>query len=204
MKHITNHFKKVDHILYEALQKTEKLKVIQLRNTSDYFVALCDEIVSQQLSIKVADVIFKRFKALCQDEKITVEQVLSLSHEQMRGVGMSNAKVLYIKDLATKVHNKEVLLENLPALDNEAVIEELTKIKGIGRWTAEMFLMFTLGREDIFSHGDLGLKNAIKKLYKLENPTKEQIEEITLQWSPYRTYACRILWNSLDMPTVVK
>lgn len=198
MQHIKDHFKTVDTILFSALEKTGNLEVIQLRNTSDYFVALCDEIVSQQLSIKVADVIFKRFKALFSNEKITVAQVLSLRHEQMRAVGVSNAKAKYIKDLATKVHTKEVLLEKLPELDNEAVIEELTKIKGIGRWTAEMFLMFTLGREDIFSHGDLGLKNAIKKLYKLENPTKDEIEAITLKWSPYRTYACRVLWNSLD------
>lgn len=198
MQHIKNHFKTVDAVLFNALEKTGNLEVIKLRNTSDYFVALCDEIVSQQLSIKVAEVIFTRFKALFPKETITVSGVLSLSHEQMRAVGMSNAKVKYIKDLALKVFNNEVILEKLPELADEAVISELTKIKGIGRWTAEMFLMFTLGRENIFSHGDLGLKNAMKKLYKLEDPTKEEIEKITQKWSPYRTYACRILWNSLD------
>lgn len=198
MKHIRAHFQKNDAVLFAALEKVGTIEIITLRNTTDYFTALCDEIVSQQLSIKVADVIFGRFKKLFPKEKITTQGVLGLTHEQLRGVGMSHAKAKYMKDLAEKVESKEVHLEKLSSMENEAVIEELTKIKGIGRWTAEMFLMFTLGREDIFSHGDLGLKNAIKKLYNLENPTKEEIEAIVIKWSPYRTYACRILWNSLD------
>lgn len=198
MKHIYNHFKTADPILFAALQKIGEIEHLVLRNTSDYFVALCEEIVSQQLSGKVADVIFARFKKLFPKEAITAKGVLAIPHEQLRGVGMSNAKTRYIKDLAEKVENKEVHLKKLAAMENEEVIAELTKIKGIGRWTAEMFLMFTLGREDIFSHGDLGLKNAIKKLYNLENPTKEAVEMITIKWSPYRTYACRILWRSLE------
>jgi len=198
MKKINDHFKKADPILFAALQKIGEIESLTLRNTSDYFVALCEEIVSQQLSGKVADVIFGRFKKLFPKEAIMAKGVLKLTHEQLRGVGMSNAKAKYIKDLAEKVENKEVHLKKLVAMENEEVIAELTKIKGIGRWTAEMFLMFTLGREDIFSHGDLGLKNAIKILYKLENPTKEAVEMITIKWSPYRTYACRVLWRSLD------
>ena len=198
MQHIKDHFKKTDKIIYQALEKIGEIESIGLRNASDYFIALCDEIVSQQLSIKVSDVIFGRFKMLFPKGKITAEGVLKLSHEQLRGVGMSNAKAKYIRDLAEKVEQKEVHLEKLKNMSDEEVIVELTKIKGIGRWTAEMFLMFTLGREDIFSHGDLGLKNAIIRLYKIENPTKEEIEKIVIKWSPYRTYACRILWESLD------
>lgn len=198
MKHIYNHFKTADPTLFAVLQKIGEIEHLALRNTSDYFVALCDEIVSQQLSGKVADVIFQRFKKLFPKEQISAKGVLQLTHEQLRKVGMSNAKTRYIKDLAEKVENKEVHLEKLAFLENEEVIAELTKIKGIGRWTAEMFLMFTLGREDIFSHGDLGLKNAMKKLYNLENPTKEAVEMITIKWSPYRTYACRVLWRSLE------
>lgn len=197
MKHIKDHFKKNDAILFAALEQTGGLEEISSRNT-DYFIALCDEIVSQQLSGKVAMVIFERFKKLFPKKDITAEGVLTLTHEELRSVGMSNAKAKYIKDLAEKVVKKDIVLEALLSLGNEQVIEELTKIKGIGRWTAEMFLMFTLKREDIFSHGDLGLRNAIKKLYALENPTKDEIEAITLKWSPYRTYACRILWNNLD------
>ncbi|MBP9719030.1 MAG: DNA-3-methyladenine glycosylase 2 family protein [Candidatus Levybacteria bacterium] len=197
MKHIRDHFQKVDVILFAALEQTGGLEEISSRHT-DYFVALCDEIVSQQLSGKVATVIFERFRKLFPKGNITAKAVLKLTHEQLRAVGMSNAKAKYIKDLAEKVVNQEISLDALVIMENEQVIEELTKIKGIGRWTAEMFLMFTLKRKDIFSHGDLGLKNAIKKLYLLENPTKEQIEIITIKWSPYRTYACRILWNSLD------
>ncbi len=198
MHHIKNHFKKADAILYAALQQIGEIEIISLRNTSDYFLALCDEIVSQQLSGKVAAVIFERFKKLFPKGEITSQGVLLLQHEQLRAVGMSNAKARYIKDLAEKVSKKEVDLEILSTLNNDEVITNLTKIKGIGTWTAEMFLMFTLGREDIFSHGDLGLKNAIIKLYNLENPTKDQIEAITIKWAPYRTYACRILWRSLD------
>lgn len=199
MQHIKNHFKKVDNVLYKALEEIGELEILSLRNTADYFVALCDEIVSQQLSIKVADVIFNRFKKLFPKEKITTKGVLDLTHEQLRGVGMSNAKARYILDLAEKIEKKEVHLEKLVDMTNDEVIAELTKIKGIGQWTAEMFLMFTLGREDIFSHGDLGLKNAIKKLYKLENPTKEEIEKIVNKWSPYKTHASRILWKSLAL-----
>lgn len=198
MQKIKDHFKKSDTILYKAFEQSGGLEKLSLRNTANYFVALCDEIVSQQLSSKVADVILNRFKTLFPKEDITANGVLKLTHEQLRAVGMSNAKAKYIKDLARKVYTKEIDLESLSLLDNEQVITKLTKIKGIGRWTAEMFLMFTLGREDIFSHGDLGLRNAIKKLYRLEDPTKDEVEGITIKWSPYRTYACRILWRSLD------
>lgn len=198
MDNIKKHFQQVDSILYAVLEKIGTLEILTLRHTDDYLVALCDEIISQQLSIKVADVIFERFRKLFPGNKITARKILSLTDEQLRATGISYAKIRYIKDLADKVVKKELNFEQLHTMSNEGVIIELTKVKGIGNWTAEMFLMFTLGREDIFSHGDLGLKNAIKKLYKLENPTKEEIERITEKWSPYKTYACRILWKSLE------
>lgn len=108
-------------------------------------------------------------------------------------------KINYIKDLSQKIVDKKINLTKLQSRENEQVIEELTEVKGIGVWTAEMFLMFSLGRSDIFSHGDLGLRNAIKKIYELDNPSREEIMGITLKWSPYRTYACRILWRSLSL-----
>ncbi|OGH13083.1 MAG: hypothetical protein A2687_00275 [Candidatus Levybacteria bacterium RIFCSPHIGHO2_01_FULL_38_26] len=197
-KKILNHFEKVDIILFNASKKYGNFEIITPKEPKEYFVSLCDEIVSQQLSRKVADVIFDRFKKIFTNGKITAEHVLKLKHEDLRATGMSNSKVKFIMDLASRVYNREVDLEKLVLLENDKVVTELTKIKGIGPWTAEMFLMFTLGREDVFSHGDLGLRNAIKKLYVLDNPTKEYVGELSLKWSPYRTYACRILWNSLE------
>lgn len=117
----------------------------------------------------------------------------------MRSVGLSGQKARYIQDLAQKVTNKELVLEKLNMLENEEIINELVKVKGVGRWTAEMFLMFALRREDIFSYGDLGLRKAIQKLYGLKKePTQKQAEKIAKNWIPYRTYACRILWKSLS------
>lgn len=196
-KKIVNHFKKADPILYKALEKSGKIEH-QIVAPENYFEVLCESIVSQQLSVKAGDTIFGRFKKLFKDEKINPKAILKIKDEKIRECGLSNAKVKYIKDLAQKIDNQEVRLEKLNELSDEEVIIELTKIKGIGKWAGEMFLMFSLGREDIFSHGDLGLKNAIKKLYGLENPTKEQLEEIVIKWSPYRTYASRVLWRSLD------
>ena len=195
---ILDHFKRVDRILFGASKKNRDLEVIVVKKPKEYFVALCSEIISQQLSGRVSDVILERFQKLFPNKEITSEYILKLQHENLRGTGMSNAKARFIMDLASKIYNKEVDLEKLVLLENVEVIKELTKIKGIGRWTAEMFLMFTLEREDVFSHGDLGLRNAIKRLYKLENPTYEQMETISIKWSPYRTYACRILWRSLE------
>lgn len=194
---ILQHFKKVDRVLFEAAEENG-LEIITPRKPEKYFVSLCNEIIGQQLSGRVADVIFERFKKLFPKGNISARHILKLKHEELRATGMSNSKASFIKDLAEKVITQTVRLEKLTKLSNDDVLDKLTKIKGIGPWTAEMFLMFTLGREDIFSHGDLGLRNAIKKLYKLENPTKEEIESIAVKWSPYRTYACRILWKSLE------
>ena len=194
------HFKKADPILFKVLDKVIKLdgKIENpIRHPSDYFEDLCREIVNQQLSSKAGDTIFNRFKKLLHG-KITPLEVVKIKGEKIRACGLSNSKVKYIKDLAQKIVDGEVDLAKLNKLSDEDVITELIKVKGIGKWTAEMFLMFSLGREDIFSHGDLGLKNAIKKLYSIENPTLEQVELITVKWSPYRTYASRILWRSLD------
>lgn len=200
---VVNHFKKSDPTLYKILDKIhnaygpfplkDKLK------PSEYFNELVESIVSQQLSIKAADTIYSRVKALLPNGKVTPENILKISHEDLRKCGLSNAKASYVKDLAQKVKDKEVHLEKLDSMTNEQVIEELTKIKWIGPWTAEMFLMFSLNREDVFSHGDLGLKNALKKIYNLENPTKNDLEKIVLKWCPYRTWGCRILWKSLEL-----
>lgn len=199
-KKLTAHFKKADPILYQALLKTGGVEKLSTQVPKEYFLALAREIINQQLNGRVAEIIFQRFKNLFIKGNITPAAVLRLPDEKIRGVGMSNAKVKFIKDLAQKVHTDELNFKNLRKLDDEAVIMELTKVEGIGRWTAEMFLMFSLGREDIFSHGDLGLMRAIMKLYKLrKEPSRKKVERIVNKWSPYKTYACRILWRSLEI-----
>ncbi len=199
-KNIVTHFQSVDPILHAVLEKIPALEDTEKKSSSEYFKNLCEQIISQQLAGKAADAIFKRFEDLFPNRIITVEHILTLNDQDIRDIGASWAKARYIKDLAQKIVNKELLLEKLDELENELVIKELTKVKGIGPWTAEMFLMFTLQREDIFSHGDLGLRNAIKKLYKFKkNPTRKQIEKIAAKWTPYKTYASRILWKSLEL-----
>lgn len=165
----------------------------------NYFSRLCREIIGQQLADKASRAIFSRFEKLFSG-KITSCKALKVSHQAMRKAGLSNAKAKYIRNLAEDVVNKKLNFKDLKNLDNEQVIKELIKVKGIGPWTAEMFLMFTLARKDVFSPGDLGLRKAIKRLYGFKKePTEKQIKEITDKWRPYRTYACLILWKSLDI-----
>jgi len=194
LKKIKNHFKKVDPILYSAIKDLYLLEKVAPK---DYFAKLCGEIINQQLSDKASATIYKRFQKLYPNGKITPEHALKLNHEDLRGTGPSNAKSRFIKLLAQKIVNKEMQLEKLDSMTDEEAIRELTKIKGVGPWTAEMFIMFSLARADVFSHGDLGLRKAIKKLYGFKRePTRKQIEKIANKWSPYRTYACTILWQS--------
>lgn len=195
---VIKHFKVKDPVLHEVFTQNEDIPELSKKHPDQYFLSLIDEIISQQLSGKAADVIFTRFKDLFKGKTITPRTVLNVKDEQIRAVGISFGKIKYIKDLAQKVLAREVVLDQLDSFENEQIITHLTQVKGIGKWTAEMFLMFTLGRKDIFSHGDLGLKTAIKRIYSLENPTVKQIEEITQKWQPYRTYASLILWKSLN------
>lgn len=147
--------------------------------------------------MKAASTIFGRFEKLFK-KKINAVDILKLKDDDIRACGISYPKIEYIKDLSEKVHTKELILESFENADEETIIENLTKVKGIGIWSAEMFLMFALAKPDVFSVGDLGLKNAMIKLYGLKNPSKEKLIKISQKWSPYRTYACRILWQSLD------
>ena len=192
------HFKKVDPKLFAAFLKVGELELTTTRVPKEYFAALCREIIAQQLSGKVAQVIFERFQNLFPKKQITPKFLLKLDDKVLRATGMSNSKVKFLKDLAGKVESKEISLKELEDLDSESVIEKLIQVKGIGRWTAEMFLIFCLGREDVFSFGDLGLNKAVRKIYGLEKATKEEMEKIVSKWSPYRSYAAIILWRSLD------
>lgn len=195
---VLNHFKKVDPVLYKVALSLGEIKPYEIRNSGDYFSDLCEAIVGQQLSGKASDTIWGRFKKLFPKEKVIPQNVLKVSEDKMREAGMSWAKARSVKDLARKVDEKLVKLDKLDQLSDQEILTELIQVKGIGSWTAEMFLMFTLGRPDIFSHGDLALVKAIRNIYKLENPSRDEIETIVCKWSPYKSLACRIFWRSLE------
>ena len=179
---LLKHFRRNDSILFPFVSKIT-IEPIASHTSSQYFVHLCEDIIGQQLSGKVSDVIFARFEKLFSTKNITPRTVLKLSEEKLRTTGMSWSKTRFIRDLAHHIVTHSVSLDSLDALSDSEVIAELTKVKGIGPWTAEMFLMFTLGREDVFSYGDLGLKNAIKKLYGFKkDPTTKQMEKIVNKW----------------------
>jgi DNA-3-methyladenine glycosylase II len=170
------------------------------RKRPNHFRSLVVAIVNQQLSGKAAATILARFVALFPKNKFPKpEDVLAMPPSKMRTAGLSKMKVSFLKDLARQVLARSVDFKKMRAMDDEAVIGHLVRVKGIGRWTAEMFLMFSLGREDVFSYGDLGLRNAMQKLYGLARPpTERQAEKISAAWRPYRTLASRYLWASVD------
>lgn len=195
MDQALKHFKKVDPTLHKVALK---IKLEEHKRPDDYFIDLIESIISQQLSIKAADTIFGRFKKLFKEEHINPKELLKLDDQKIRDAGISFSKIKYIKGIAKAILDKQIDLKKLEKLSDEEVIKELIKLKGVGKWTAEMFLMFTLSRTDIFSAGDLGLQNAMIKIYKLDKPTKDQLIEISTKWSPHRTLASRILWKSLE------
>ncbi len=194
---IRAHFQKVDPVLYSLLPS----RIVRLTpsHPREYFVSMCRTIIGQQLSTTAADTIYARFRALFGRKHITPSAVLALPDETLRKVGMSYAKIRFMKDWAQRVNSGDIPLPALSAMDNDGVIAVLTKTKGIGKWTAEMFLMFTLGREDVFSFGDLGLKRAIQTAYKLRRePSLRFMERLSRRWMPYRTYAALALWAFKD------
>lgn len=199
MKKVLNHFKRVDPLLYQAAIKVRLLELmVKKKDHQDHFENLCEAIVCQQLSGKAAEVIYGRFKRLFPNEKPVPDVLFKLEDQVVRDIGMSWAKVKYVKDLSERVLRGEIEIESLEKLSDKDIMDELTKVKGIGPWTVEMYLMFTLAREDIFSVGDLGLKRGIEKIYGLSNPTKQQMLEMSAKWSPYRSYASRVLWKVLE------
>ncbi len=197
---VLNHFKHADPVIHDVLLNTHSLELVRPSFTSqDYFTRMCRDIIGQQLSVAVAGVIADRFLQLVGET--SPGAILKLEDQALRDIGFSRAKVRYVKDLAAKVESGELNLKKLADAADEDVIEQLITVKGIGRWTAEMFLIFTLGREDVFSHGDLGLRRGIEKLYKLEKDAAKNwslIEPIVTKWVPYKSYASLALWRSLD------
>jgi DNA-3-methyladenine glycosylase II len=165
---------------------------------ADPFKALTRAIVGQQLSTKAAATIFSRFEALF-DAFPTPLQVLAVPDDRLRGVGLSAQKLGYLRDLCRRIVEGELPLDVLDRMDDEAVIENLTQVKGIGRWTAEMFLIFRLQRPDVLPLGDLGIVRAVQRAYKLRKaPTPDRLTRIGEAWRPYRSVACWYLWASLN------
>lgn len=163
------------------------------------FAAIIRNIIGQQLSSGPARIILGRFINLFPKGKFpTPKQILEVSDQKIRDCGLSWAKVKYVKALASAVAGGQLNLDRVKKLPDQEVIVELTKVKGIGRWTAEMILIFHLRRPDVFSLGDLGLRTAVAKLYKVKRDNLKKIAKISSAWSPYRSLACRYLWMSLD------
>lgn len=197
----------MDYITH--LRKDKKLAValgtvvpeLQLRKNIP--LRLMASIMSQQLSTKVAAVIFRRFLELYDGKEPKPQQVLDMPFEQLRGIGLSNNKVNYIQNVARFCIDNKVTDKKLLAMPNEEIIALLTQIKGVGNWTVEMLLMFTLGREDVFAIDDLVVQKMVVKLYKLDTLSKKLLREnllaISAKWQPYRTYACLHLWRHKDV-----
>ncbi len=200
----------MEHIIH--LSKDKKLKKILelqepfvLAKRERVYLHLCNSIMSQQLSTKVADVFQQRFINLYKSKKPTAEEIAATPFETLRSIGLSNAKANYVLNVCNFFIEEKITDAKLYKMSNEELISYLTQIKGVGQWTVEMVLMFTLGREDVFALDDLGIQQAICKLYNIDASDKKAMKEkmlvISKKWSPYRTYACRYLWGWKDAPS---
>jgi DNA-3-methyladenine glycosylase II len=191
----------ITHYLIEKDSKLSKLfqrkKQILVTLSDDYFLSLVHTIIAQQLSSKVASVISKRLTEFYQ-EHITPAMILATDDDKLRPLGLSHQKIKYLKSLAECLETGKVHFNDMDTMSDQEVINMLIQIKGIGIWTAQMFLMFSLGREDVFSVLDLGLRNVVKDLYENQALTNQQIETISLQWAPYRSIVSHFLWHAYD------
>jgi DNA-3-methyladenine glycosylase II len=195
MKEAILHLRRNDPVLSEIIDRVGDYG-IQFRDPD--LETLVKSIVYQQLSGRVASVIFARLSKAA-GGKLTAGSILKLRPARMRALGLSKQKTAYIRDLARHARDGRVVFEELAALDDAAVIERLTAVKGIGVWTVHMFLMFALRRTDVLPTGDLGIRNAIRKAYGLaEPPTPAEVEAMALRWRPYCTVASWYLWRSLE------
>jgi len=168
---------------------------------TDYYHALSSSIIGQQLSVKAAATIKERFRNLFGGRFPEPHEILDMPTDKLRTAGLSNAKANYIKDLAQHIIDGRIDFADIDELTNEAIIKKLTDVKGVGEWTAHMFLMFCMGRPDILATGDLGIRTAVRNLYSLDHlPTPAELAEIAKKysWHPYESIACWYLWYSLD------
>ena len=199
--HYQSHLKK-DKAL-ATLLKGEPYVLKKRKNTA---IRLIASIISQQLSTKVAAIIFKRFLDLYGGREPSLQTILETSHDTLRGIGLSNSKVNYVKNVAEFFITHSITDKQLYTMSPSSVIDLLTQIKGVGKWTVEMLLMFSLGQEDVFAVDDLGIQQAMIRLYKIKFSTKKDLQTKMLRraetWAPYRTYACLHLWHWKDTGAV--
>jgi DNA-3-methyladenine glycosylase II len=199
MRKAVNHLKKSDPVLRAII---ERVGACRIEFGEPEFCSLAESIVYQQLNGNAAATIFNRFAELAGDP-LTPEGILKLRDEQLRGVGLSKQKSAYLKDLAEKTAAGLLDFSRLPELSDEEVIEHLTQVKGIGEWTAHMFLMFSLRRPNVLPTGDYGVQVAMKRHYrKRKLPKPKDMQKIARAWEPYRSVACWYMWRSLDIKTV--
>jgi DNA-3-methyladenine glycosylase II len=199
MRKAVNHLKKHDPVLRGII---ERVGPCRMEYGPAEFCSVAEAIVYQQLNGKAAVTIFKRFAALA-GEPLTPEGILTLTDGQLRSVGLSKQKSSYLKDLAAKTASGELDFSRLPELSDAEVIEHLTQVKGIGVWTAHMFLIFSLRRPNVLPTGDYGVQMAVKKHYKKRKlPKPKDMEKIARAWEPYRSVACWYMWRSLDIKTI--
>jgi len=196
MRHATRHLKNADPILAEII---ERVGPFRMEYREPGFSTLVRSIVYQQLSGRVASRIFARLLDLLPDRDLKPAAILALTVEQMRGAGLSGQKTAYIRDLAERTFAGEIDFALLPAMSDDEVIEALTRVKGVGVWTAHMFLIFALQRPDVLPVGDLGVRTAIRKAYRMRAlPKPARMEKIARSWRPWCSVASWYLWRSLD------
>lgn len=175
---------------------------VKITLQEDYFVSLASAIVGQQLSNRVAEVLWERLLTFS-DGTVTPEGMICMEDEALRQIGISYAKIKYLKALAAAVLDGSLALDQMHTLSDEEILHRLTRVKGIGPWTAEMFLIFSMGRPDVFSLGDGGLQRAVKWLHQLDEvPGKDELLRISQCWKPYRTIAALYLWRAIDEKTI--
>jgi DNA-3-methyladenine glycosylase II len=174
----------------------------EIKVTTNLFVDLVEDIVAQQLSSKVADTIFKRFCNLFPEGIPTSDSLLQKSHEQLRAIGLSNAKANYVKNIAQYFLDNDFSVDKVNHLTDEEIVSELIKIKGVGVWTAQMVLIFSLNRPNVFPYGDLAIQQGMNSIYNLQLQGKDLVKEIAKiseNWQPYRTIGTRYVWLSVNL-----
>jgi DNA-3-methyladenine glycosylase II len=198
MRKAINHLKKADPIMAAIIQKAGPYRA---KYMEPVFQTLVRSIVYQQLSGKAAMTIFNRLAEAAEVTPLTPEAILKMRPQKMRKLGLSKQKTIYIRELAKLTRDGDIQFERLPEMEDAAIIETLTRVKGVGVWTVQMFLMFALQRPNVLPVGDLGVRAAMKKAYGLADlPKPQEMESIAAAWHPYRSVASWYLWRSLENP----
>jgi DNA-3-methyladenine glycosylase II len=193
------HLRRVDPVMAGVIRRVGPYR-LQIRRGNSHFHYLVRAIVFQQLSGKAAGTIHARFCALFPHRHVKPEPLMALSDQALRSVGLSRQKTSYLRDLAEKVHTGAVPLDRVRHMSDQAIIDHLVQVKGVGRWTAQMFLMFRLGRPDVLPELDLGIQNGIRKAYGIRRRvTPKDVLRVGKVWTPYSTVACWYLWRSVDV-----